>query len=64
MHADPELMMSASKLSRLENAQGRPIPRDIRDLIGYFGIEGTDQARRLQQSPEHRRRGEEHIYTE
>lgn len=47
--ADPELMMSTSKLSRLENAQGRPIPRDIRDLIRYFGIEGTDQARKLQQ---------------
>ena len=27
------LMISTSKLSRLENAQGKPNPRDIRDLI-------------------------------
>jgi transcriptional regulator with XRE-family HTH domain len=25
-----DLMMSSSKLSRLENAQGKPLPRDIR----------------------------------
>ena len=34
-----DLMISTSKLSRLENAQGRPQPRDIRDLIRYYGIE-------------------------
>jgi transcriptional regulator with XRE-family HTH domain len=34
-----ELMISTSKLSRLENAQGRPQPRDIRDLVRYYGIE-------------------------
>jgi len=39
-----ELMISTSKLSRLENAQGKPLPRDIRDLIGYYGIEGTSLA--------------------
>jgi transcriptional regulator with XRE-family HTH domain len=33
------LMISTSKLSRLENAQGRPQPRDIRDLVRYYGIE-------------------------
>ena len=32
-------MISTSKLSRLENAQGRPQPRDIRDLVRYYGIE-------------------------
>jgi hypothetical protein len=32
-------MISTSKLSRLENAQGRPQPRDIRDLIRYYGVE-------------------------
>jgi transcriptional regulator with XRE-family HTH domain len=43
-----DLMMSTSKLSRLENAQGRPLPRDIRDLIRYFEIEGTPLAGRLE----------------
>lgn len=43
-----ELMISRSKLSRLENAQGRPQPRDIRDLIRHFGIQGTPEASRLQ----------------
>jgi transcriptional regulator with XRE-family HTH domain len=43
-----DLMISTSKLSRLENAQGRPLPRDIRDLIGYYGIQRTPLADRLQ----------------
>lgn len=43
-----ELMISTSKLSRLENAQGRPLPRDIRDLIRYYQIEGTPLAGRLE----------------
>jgi transcriptional regulator with XRE-family HTH domain len=34
-----DLMISTSKLSRLENAQGRPQPRDIRDLVRYYEIE-------------------------
>jgi transcriptional regulator with XRE-family HTH domain len=43
-----DLMISTSKLSRLENAQGRPLPRDIKDLIRYYGIENTPLAGRLQ----------------
>jgi transcriptional regulator with XRE-family HTH domain len=43
-----DLMISTSKLSRLENAQGKPLPRDIRDLIRYYGIEGTPLAGRLE----------------
>jgi transcriptional regulator with XRE-family HTH domain len=43
-----ELMISSSKLSRLENAQGKPRPRDIRDLIRAYGKEGTPIATRLQ----------------
>lgn len=43
-----DLMMSSSKLSRLENAQGTPLPRDIRDLIRYYQIEGTPLATRLE----------------
>jgi transcriptional regulator with XRE-family HTH domain len=39
-----DLMISTSKLSRLENAQGKPQPRDIRDAIQYYGIEGTPLA--------------------
>jgi transcriptional regulator with XRE-family HTH domain len=43
-----DLMMSTSKLSRLENAQGTPLPRDIRDLIAYYRIQGTPQAASLE----------------
>jgi len=42
-----DLGISTSKLSRLENAQGKPHPRDIRDLIQYYRIEGTPLAERL-----------------
>jgi len=42
-----ELLISTSKLSRLENAQGKPRPRDIRDLVRHYGIEGTQDAARL-----------------
>jgi transcriptional regulator with XRE-family HTH domain len=44
-----DLRMSTSKLSRLENAQGRPHPRDIEDMIRYYGIEGTAQATQLEE---------------
>jgi transcriptional regulator with XRE-family HTH domain len=36
-----DLLISTSKLSRLENAQGRPQPRDIRDLIRYYRIDDS-----------------------
>jgi transcriptional regulator with XRE-family HTH domain len=42
-----DLLISTSKLSRLENAQGKPQLRDIRDLIAYYEIEGTPQATQL-----------------
>jgi transcriptional regulator with XRE-family HTH domain len=42
-----DLMISTSKLSRLENAQGKPQPRDIKDVIQYYGIEGTPLAGNL-----------------
>jgi transcriptional regulator with XRE-family HTH domain len=41
------MMISTSKLSRLENAQGKPQPRDIRDAIQYYKIEGTPLAGNL-----------------
>ncbi|MBN6035277.1 helix-turn-helix transcriptional regulator [Amycolatopsis sp. 195334CR] len=42
-----ELLISTSKLSRLENAQGSPQSRDVRDLIRLYGIEGTELADKL-----------------
>lgn len=41
------LLISTSKLSRLENAQGSPQPRDVRDLIRHYGIDGTQLAGKL-----------------
>jgi transcriptional regulator with XRE-family HTH domain len=43
-----DLMISTSKLSRLENAQGKPQPRDIKDLIQYYEIKGTSLGGNLQ----------------
>ncbi|MFI6026434.1 helix-turn-helix domain-containing protein [Amycolatopsis magusensis] len=42
-----ELLISTSKLSRLENAQGSPQSRDVRDLVRLYGIEGTELADKL-----------------
>src|SRR5215469_12254653 len=42
-----DLLISTSKLSRLENAQGKPQLRDIRDLIAYYGIEDDPLAGKL-----------------
>lgn len=42
------LMISKSKLSRLENAQATPLPRDMRDLISYYGLEGKPDGNKLQ----------------
>jgi transcriptional regulator with XRE-family HTH domain len=39
-------LISTSKLSRLENGQGVPLPRDIRDLVNYYGLD-TQSADRL-----------------
>jgi transcriptional regulator with XRE-family HTH domain len=41
-------LISTSKLSRLENGQGVPQPRDIRDLVTYFGLDpqAADRLRR------------------
>jgi transcriptional regulator with XRE-family HTH domain len=42
-----ELLISTSKLSRLENAQGKPNPRDVRDLIAHYNIRGTSLDRSM-----------------
>jgi hypothetical protein len=41
-------LISTSKLSRLENGQGVPQPRDVRDLVAYFGLDpqAADRLRR------------------
>jgi transcriptional regulator with XRE-family HTH domain len=39
-------LISTSKLSRLENGQGVPAPRDIRDLVNFYGLD-TQTAERL-----------------
>ena len=44
-----DVSLSTSKLSRLENAQGKPNPSDISHLIRYYRIEGTPLAARLDQ---------------
>jgi hypothetical protein len=41
-------LISTSKLSRLENAEGKPRLRDVRDLIRHYGKEGTPEASRLE----------------
>jgi transcriptional regulator with XRE-family HTH domain len=41
------LLISTSKLSRLENAEGKPRLRDVRDLVRHYGKEKTPQAGQL-----------------
>ena len=42
-----ETLISTSKLSRLENAEGKPRLRDVRDLIDFFGKGETPMAGQL-----------------
>ena len=41
-------LISTSKLSRLENAEGKPRLRDVRDLIRFYRKEGTPEAGQLE----------------
>ena len=43
-----ETLISTSKLSRLENAEGKPRLRDVRDLIRYYGKQDTSAAAQLE----------------
>ena len=43
-----ETLISTSKLSRLENAEGKPRLRDVRDLIRSYGKEGSPEAAELE----------------
>jgi hypothetical protein len=40
-----DTLISTSKLSRLENGQGVPQPRDIRDLINFYGADRSTSER-------------------
>jgi transcriptional regulator with XRE-family HTH domain len=40
-----ETLISTSKLSRLENGQGVPQPRDIRDLIAFYEVDRSTSER-------------------
>lgn len=42
-----QLMISTSKLSRLEKGQGAPQDRDVRDLLNYYDLTGTDLGERM-----------------
>ncbi len=42
-----DLLISTSKLSRLENAQGSPQARDVRDLARHYGVLNTPAGERL-----------------
>jgi hypothetical protein len=48
-------MISTSKLSRIENGQGELRPRDVRDLLAYFGMDGTPEGAQLQEWAEQSR---------
>ena len=53
-----DLLISNSKLSRLENGQGIPQLRDVRDLINFYKVAGTPVAERLMRwTREGRRQG-------
>jgi len=53
-----QLMISNSKLSRLETGQGIPQPRDVRDLINLYQVNGTHLAEQLMRwTREGRRQG-------
>jgi transcriptional regulator with XRE-family HTH domain len=52
-----ELMVSASKISRLESGERMPQPRDVRDLARYYGATGEEMDQLQSLLTEARRRG-------
>jgi transcriptional regulator with XRE-family HTH domain len=52
-----ELMVSASKISRLENGERAPQPRDVRDLARYYGASDEEIDRLQDLVSEARRKG-------
>jgi len=51
------LLISTSKLSRLENGQGSPQARDVRDLIRAYGVDDALGARMMRWVTQARRQG-------
>jgi transcriptional regulator with XRE-family HTH domain len=48
VEVEAKTLISTSKISRLENAEGKPRLRDVRDLIRFYGREGTPEADELE----------------
>jgi transcriptional regulator with XRE-family HTH domain len=58
-----QLECSASKISRIETGHTTATPRDVRDMLGVYGIAGAEQEELIQISREARQKGWWHPYT-
>jgi transcriptional regulator with XRE-family HTH domain len=58
------LECSISKVSRIETAQVRPTPRDVRDMLAIYEVDGDTHQALLQIAREARQRGWWEAYTE
>ena len=56
-HVASRLLVSVSKLSRLEKAQGLPQLRDVRDLVSFYELDETEGERLMRWAREGRRKG-------
>jgi transcriptional regulator with XRE-family HTH domain len=58
-----QLECSASKISRIETGHTTATPRDVRDMLGVYGVVGAEQEELIQISREARQKGWWHPYT-
>jgi hypothetical protein len=58
-----QLECSASKISRIETGHNTATPRDVRDMLGVYGVVGAEQEELIQISREARQKGWWHPYT-
>jgi transcriptional regulator with XRE-family HTH domain len=58
------LECSISKVSRIETAQVRPTPRDVRDLLDMYGVEDDSREALLRIAREARQRGWWELYSD
>ncbi|WP_197319253.1 helix-turn-helix transcriptional regulator [Saccharomonospora sp. NB11] len=59
-----KLECSASKISRIETGHVGVTPRDVRDMLELYGVQGDDQEALVQLAREARKRGWWHAYNE
>jgi len=59
-----ELECSHSKISRIETAQVGATPRDVRDMLGLYGVEGEERDHLVQIAREARQKGWWHAYVD